>query len=77
VPSAAVQARLAANLRERIASRGLSLDTAADLAGVSRRQLYSVLSGDRDATVGWLEKLADVLEVDVAELLKPRPESDT
>ena len=77
MPSAAVQARLAANLRERIASRGLSLDTAADLAGVSRRQLYSVLSGDRDATVGWLEKLADVLEVDVAELLKPRPESDT
>lgn len=76
MPSAAVQARLAANLRERIASRGLSLDTAADLAGVSRRQLYSVLSGERDATVGWLEKLADVLEIDVVDLLMPRADTD-
>lgn len=45
VPSAALQARLAANLREQIASRGLSLDMTADLAGVSRRHPAAQRSG--------------------------------
>lgn len=54
----------------------MSLDSLADFAAVSRRQLYSFLGGEKDATVGWLEKIADALEVQLIDLLRePAAES--
>lgn len=73
--SARLQGVLAKNVRAAIARKGVSIDTVADLAGVSRRQLYSVLSGEYDVTVGWLEKLAEVLDAEVWRLLQPDDES--
>ena len=69
--SSRLQGVLARNLRASIARKGVAIDTVADLAGVSRRQLYSVLSGENDVTVGWLERLAAVLDSEVWLLLRP------
>ena len=70
MPSEALQAALAENVRTLAEKRGVSLDVLADLAGVSRRQLYNMLSGEHDVTIGWLEKIADALEVEMPELLR-------
>jgi transcriptional regulator with XRE-family HTH domain len=61
------------NIRSFAKLRGLTLDAVADFAGVSRRQLYSLLAGEHDVTVGWLAKVAEALEVETWKLLRPRP----
>lgn len=61
---------IAGNIRSLAEQRGMSLDALADFAGVSRRQLYSFLSGEKDATIGWLEKIASALDVDLGDLFK-------
>ncbi|HEY5956528.1 MAG TPA: helix-turn-helix transcriptional regulator [Polyangiaceae bacterium] len=63
---------VAENVRLYAQERSMSLDSLADFAGVSRRQLYNLLSGEHDITLGWLAKLADALEVEPALLLTPR-----
>ena len=50
----------------------MSLDSLADFAGVSRRQLYNFLAGEHDITLGWLAKIAAALEVEPAALLTRR-----
>ena len=51
--------------------------TLADFAGASRAHLFAFLKGERDITLGWLEKIAGVLEVDPADLLRGRPGSES
>ena len=63
---------VAANIRFYAAEKPMSLDSVADFAGVSRRQLYNFLSGEHDITLGWLDKIARALEVEPATLLTPR-----
>jgi transcriptional regulator with XRE-family HTH domain len=65
-----LQAIVADNIRSRAEKKGLTLDGLADLAGVSRRQLYNFLAGKNDITLGWLAKITLALEVDPAELLR-------
>ena len=50
----------------------MSLDSLADFAGVSRRQLYNFLSGEHDITLGWLAKVAQALQIDPVVLMTPR-----
>lgn len=38
---------------------------------MSQRQLYAFLAGDVDVTLGWLEHIAEALEVDVLDLTLP------
>ncbi len=59
---------IAANIRFYAEKRGMSLEAVADFAAVSRRQLF--LGGEKDATVGWLEKVAEALGVELIDLLK-------
>ena len=60
---------IATNIRRLAADRGHALDALADFAGVSRRQLYSFLGGEKDVTIGWLEKVAAALDVKLIDLL--------
>ena len=63
--------RIAANIRSRTEEKGISLNKLADFAGLSRRQLFNFLSGERDITIGWLEKIALALDCDVHDLTGP------
>jgi transcriptional regulator with XRE-family HTH domain len=61
---------LATNIRREALARGVGLNALADLAGVSRSGLYSVLAGETAATVDWVEKVAGALDTDVGGLLR-------
>lgn len=62
---------LASNIRRLAESKNISLNKLADFAGVSRRHLYTILAGENDPTLGWIRQIADALEVDLLDLLKP------
>lgn len=64
-----IRVLLARNLRRILSERDLTVRWLADFAGISERHLYAILAGDKAATVDWLEKVAEVLDVSVAELL--------
>ncbi len=66
---------IAVNIRAYASDKALSLDALADFAGVSRRQLYSFLAGEKDVTIGWLEKIAAVLDVELVDLLTERKDT--
>jgi transcriptional regulator with XRE-family HTH domain len=72
VPRPSLQDIVAENIRFYAAEKSMSLDSLADFAGVSRRQLYNLLSGEHDITLGWLAKIAHALEIEPAALLVPR-----
>lgn len=54
---------LASNIRRAVHERDMSLNALSDAAGVSRSQLYDVLAGRKGATVDWIERLADALNL--------------
>ncbi len=60
---------VAANIRSLAKGRKRALNTLADLAGVSRAQMFNVLAARTGATVDWLAKIADALDVPPAALL--------
>ena len=64
---------LATNIRREALARGVGLNALADLAGVSRSGLYSVLAEETAATVDWVEKVAGALGVEVARLVRGEP----
>jgi transcriptional regulator with XRE-family HTH domain len=66
-----LRARVATHIRELAARKRLRLTELADLAGVSRGHLWSVLGGEKSATLDYLCRLARVLEVDPHELVRP------
>jgi transcriptional regulator with XRE-family HTH domain len=66
-----VHARLAANIRDLADERGLALSVLADLAGVSRAQLFRVTGCRSSPTVEFLVKVATALQVDVSALFAP------
>lgn len=69
-----LRARLAGRIRELAKRKKLRLTELADRAGVSRGHLWAVLGGEKAATIDYLCRIAKVLEVDPAELLR-RPKS--
>jgi transcriptional regulator with XRE-family HTH domain len=67
---------LAANIRRLAESRGVSLNKLADFAGVGRRHLFAVLAGEHDPALGWCDRIAAALEVDLLELLTDRRDGE-
>jgi hypothetical protein len=61
---------LADNIRREIADRGLGTNKLADFAGVSRSQLYDVLAARKGASVDWVAKIAEMLDIEPWELLR-------
>jgi transcriptional regulator with XRE-family HTH domain len=61
--------RLARHLRALRASRGLSQEALADLAGLHRTYVGSIERKERNVSLDNVEKLAQALGVDVAEVL--------
>lgn len=66
---------LARNIRALAKERGKTLNTWADLGGVSRAQLYAVLGRKTAPSIDWVEKLADAMDVEAWTLLVPPPGS--
>lgn len=62
--------RLANRIKALREQRGLSQETLAAKAGVSRGYLARLETGRHDPTVGTVEKLAKALRVKVTDLLK-------
>lgn len=62
---------LAANIRRLAKRRRLSLNALADVAGVSRSQLFAVLNGTASPTTDWMHRVSLALEVEVWQLIKP------
>lgn len=51
-------------------SRGMTQQMLADLAGIERSHLARLESGEREAGLRMLEKIAKALNIDPAELLR-------
>jgi predicted transcriptional regulator len=64
------RATLADNIRREAERQNLGINKLADFAGVSRSQLYDVLGCSKGASVDWIDKIADALGVEPAELLR-------
>ena len=60
---------LGANIRRLAEDQGKSLSQVSEEADVARSHFYAVVQGEKDVTLGWLEKVADVLETDLLVLL--------
>ena len=60
------------NIKKLASSKGLSVNRLADFAGLSRGYMSTLLRGQNSPTVATLEKIADVLEVEVRDLFEPR-----
>ncbi len=65
--------RLAASLREARKARGLSLDAAAKLSGVSRSMVSQIERGESSPTVATLWALTQALQLDFAGLMEGTP----
>jgi transcriptional regulator with XRE-family HTH domain len=63
--------RLARHLRAERASRGLSQEQLADLAGLHRTYVGSVERAERNVSLDNIERLAMALGVDISTLLGP------
>ncbi len=68
-----IRSRLATRLREAIELRGLSVLELATRAEVARPHLYGVLAGRAAASVDYIARLANVLDVDPGALLGTKP----
>ncbi len=64
----------AKRLRQIRQIRGLSQEALADLAGLHRTYVGSVERNERNISIDNMERLAQALEVDIAELLRNEPE---
>jgi predicted transcriptional regulator len=64
-----LRAVFAKNVRNAAETRGLSLNSLADFAGVSRAQMYNVLAGNSSPSLDWMAKVAKVLELEPWQLL--------
>jgi transcriptional regulator with XRE-family HTH domain len=62
---------MADRIRSLAAARGIVLTHLPDRCGVGAGHFWRVLGGTASPTVAWLERVAAVLEVDVAELVAP------
>lgn len=61
---------VARNVRQIAERKKLPITVLADLAGVSRAHLFTLLSDKGDVTLGWLSQVATALGVEPAALLK-------
>ena len=64
----------AKRLRQIRQIKGLSQEALADLAGLHRTYIGSVERSERNVSIDNMERLANALEVDIAELLREESE---
>ena len=70
-PQHSARQRLAANLRARRKSRGISQEVLADMAGLHRTYVGGIERGERNVSIDNIERLACALDADVLDLLAP------
>ena len=63
--------RVIEHIRQLAEARAIPLSHLPDRAAVARSHFWDVMAGRKSPTLSWLERIAEVLEVDVAELLSP------
>ena len=68
VPSPLAHEVVTENLRRLTETKGIPLTVVADRAGIDRRELFAMMAGEYDADLVWLNKLAEALDVGIAEL---------
>ncbi len=68
-----LQRTVGQNLRAIRFERGYSQEAFADVLGVHRTYLGGLERGERNLTLRSLERLADLLDVPVLDLLRPPP----
>ena len=66
-----VRARFARNLRQWRLARGLSQEELSARAELSQTFLSQIENGNRNVSLDKIEKLAEVLQIDVTDLLNP------
>ena len=65
-----IHARIGAQIRQRVAARGMTLRAFAEEMDTGYTHLWAVLGGRRSPTVTWLCRAAEELECDPLELLR-------
>ncbi|PRP95833.1 hypothetical protein ENSA5_37020 [Enhygromyxa salina] len=60
------------NLRRLTEEKGVALAVVADRAGLDRREFFEVIAGEREGDFEWLRKVAEALDVEIAELVVDR-----
>ncbi len=63
----------ARNLRAALRRRKMNVTTLADLAGVSRSGMFSVLACETGPTIDWVARVAIALDLEPADLLAMPP----
>jgi predicted transcriptional regulator len=69
----ALRQRIGSNLRHRRAMLGLTTKKAAERASIHWRRWHQIEAGEKDTHVSTIARMAEAVEVDVAELMKPLP----
>ncbi|MEO5728783.1 MAG: helix-turn-helix transcriptional regulator [Byssovorax sp.] len=70
----ALHLAMAATIRALAKKRGITITHLPDRAGVGAGHFWDVLKGESSPTVLWLERIAAVLEVQVADLVAMPPQ---
>ncbi len=65
---------MTAKIRALAKGRKIAITHLAARAGVGAGHFWKVLKGESSPTVSWLERIADVLEVEVADLVTMPPQ---
>lgn len=65
-----IRSIFAGNIRRALHQQDLAINSLADFAGVSRSQLYDVLSCRKGASIDWVDKIAAVLDLSSSEMLR-------
>ena len=60
------------NLRRLTEEKGIPLTVVADRAGLDRAEMFAVMAGELEGDLEWLNKVAEALGVEIAELVVDR-----
>jgi transcriptional regulator with XRE-family HTH domain len=70
-PRVSARERLASHMRERRRQAGISQELLAEIAGLHRTYIGAIERSERNVSIDNIEKIANALETDVANLLSP------
>jgi hypothetical protein len=70
----ALHTAMVAKIRSLAGRRGVPITHLPDRAGVGTGHFWRVLNGTASPTMAWLERIAAVLEVEVADLVATPPQ---